>query len=858
VKQEIDGELRFHIEQRTAENLAAGMTAQEAAREARKQFGNFQNLREECRDIRGASFGEAIAQDILFGLRMLRKDRTFSLIAALTLALGIGANTSMFSLLNLMIFRPGPYPHADRLVRIFRTSPHSQTWPHSAADLIDYCQQNKSFERLAFYDWTGFNIAPPGEPAERVPGILASADIFPVLGVAPLLGRVFTAKDEQPGNRVVVLGYKCWLVHFGGDTNILGRSVRIDGENVDVIGVMPPDFDYPLLWGSVDAWRPLALTPAQRQDRGSHHLHALGRLKGGISISAGQAELKTICARLPNTGQDSIRLAPLLRSGYSELGQRMLFFTFGLAGFVLLIACANLANLQLVRAAGRWREFAIRTALGAGRGRLMRQLLTESLLVSAMGGGLGLLLAILCNGFISRDVPLMGAKVDVPLDGRVMGFAIVCSLLTGIIFGLAPAWLARRAEVNDALKNSPRGATGGGWHNWARQSLIIAQLALALALLAGAGLFIRKVQQLTRTDPGWRIDGLLAGQIALNSGKFEGPAGEKRRALFVQQLEERLGALPGVEGVSLSYSLPVWGFTTSGGFRIIGRSEPKPGETHFLTYKESVTPAYFHTLGIQIQKGRVFTSDDTVGKPAVAVINDSFARRFWPGENPIGQRIDDFDSVREIIGVVNDVRFPASLGVADTPFQLYRPLAQAPGHFLYVLLRASRIDQSMTRDVRQAVSSLDASQAVYQLQAAHDSVEEGLAGVSLIGSLLAAFAVLGLALGALGIYGVIAYAVAQRTGEIGIRMALGAKRGQVLWLVLRQGVVLCLVGTLLGFGGAIIMAHLLAALLPELSVRDPIMFLLVTLLLSGVALFACYVPARRATKIDPMTALRCE
>jgi predicted permease len=853
-KREIDEELRFHVEQRTAENRAAGMTESEAAREARKRFGSFQSIREQCREARGAGFGETLIQDIQFGARMLRKDRGFTFVAVVTLALGIGANTSLFSLLNLLLFRPGPYPHPERLVRVFRTSPQSQTWPHSPADLTDHRDQNKSFERMAFFWWQSMNLAEAGEPAEGAVAVLASADIFPTMGLPPALGRVFTQEEDVPDNRVIVLGYSFWRRRFGADTNIIGRTLRLDGNSFEVIGVMPADFESHL-WNAVDLWRPLGLTPEQRQDRGNHFLHAFGRLKPGVSMASAEAELKSICVRLPNTGHDSIRLAPLVRSGYNELGQRMVYFTFGLAGLVLLIACANLANLQLARATGRWREFSVRAALGASRARLMRQLFTESLVVSLLGGGLGMVLAKSCKGIVGHHVPYMGS-LDLPLDGRVFAFALGSALLTGIVFGTAPAWLASRSDVNDALKANRRGATAGPWHNLLRQGLIIGELALALSLLAGAGLFIRRLHQLARIEPGWRVDGVLTGQIALSSSRYESTGGRIQEAALYQQLEERLCAIPGVENASLSWSLPIWDFTTSGNFTIDGQPPPKSGEAP-LADKDSVTPAYFRTMGIELQRGRAFTAEDTAQSPAVAVINETMARRFWPGQDPIGKRIQA-DGVPEIIGVVRDVRSPGSLGVVDTPYQIYRPLAQLPSRFLCIALRTTGPGASLTSGMRRAVAALDPDVAVRGIQTARQAVDRSLADVSLMGALLAAFAALGLALAALGIYGVTSYAVAQRTAEFGVRMALGAQRRQILLLVLRQGVSLCGLGTILGVCGAFGTAAMLSALLPELSARDPATFAITTALLVAVALLASFIPARRATRLDPMTALRYE
>jgi putative ABC transport system permease protein len=860
VKPEVDEELRFHLEQRTAENIAAGMSAVEAAREARKRFGNLQSVREECRDASGASFGDTLLQDIRFGIRMLRNSPGFTFVAVLTLALGIGANTSMFSLLNLLLYRPGPYPDSERLVRIFRTATQSQTWwPHSPADLMNYREQNTTLEHLVTYDWRSFNLAEPGRPAERVEGIFAGADLFPALGLPPALGRVFGPEECQSDHRVAILGYKFWQRRFAADTNIVGRTLRLDGETFRVIGVMPAAFDYPMVWGQIDVLRPLVLTPEKRQNRGSHYLQALGRLKPGISRSQAQAELVAIRSRLPNTGHDSLRLVPLLQSGISDFGQPMLYFAFGLGGFVLLIACANLANLELARGTGRWREMAVRAALGAGRLRLMRQLMTESLLVSFIGGALGVLVAICCNEFLIRHVQFLALhNIHFPLDTRVLGFAAFCALLTGVAFGTAPAWLASRVDLNDALKENHRGTTIGRRQHFLRQGLIVGELALALALLAGAGLFIRSLQNHMRVDPGWRPDGVLTAQMALTSSKYQRDDTLKAQMVSLQQLEDRLKALPGVQSASFSWSLPVWGFKSSHTFHASGHPEPDPAQFP-MTYTESVSPSYFNTLGIRLTQGRAFTSADDANSPAVVIINQSIAHRFWPDANPVGKRIDAGGVAgMEIVGVVDDVRFPGNLSEPDTVFQIYRPLLQAPGRFLYVQLRITGASDPVAAALSRAVAELDPELPLFEVQTAHQAVEQALSDESVFSTLLGGFAILGLALAAIGIYGVISYMVNQRTGEIGIRMALGAQRHEVLWLVLRQGIYLSLLGAVLGVFGALGTTRLLAAIIPTMSANEPMIFAVVTAVLIAVALLACYIPARRATKINPMKALRYE
>jgi predicted permease len=676
------------------------------------------------------------------------------------------------------------------------------------------------------------------------------------------LGRVFTAEEDQPGNNlVVVISDRFWQRRFGGDPNILNRTLQLDGESVKVIGVMPPGFEHPLLWGTVDVWRPIAFAPDQRQNRGNNFLRAFARLKPGVSPEQAQGAMVTLfdnIAKENSSNQsESIRLEPLARSTSDDIGRKVMWFTFGLAGFVLLIACANLANLQLVRTAARAREYAVRAALGAGRGRLIRQSLTESLVIALLGGGLSLVLALGAVEFISRRLfsELPGARVT--LDFKVFGFALLSSVITGLIFGVVPAWLASRADVNQTLKESPRGSTMGRSQHRLRHTLIVGEVAFALVLLAGAGLFLRGVQRFANLDPGWRVDGLLTAQISLRGTNYATPA---QRTTFHGRLEERLRALPGVSQVALSNSQPVWGFNSSGSFKVEGQPEPEPGQWPEI-YFEPVSTNYFETLGVRLLEGRFFNSNDIAGKPAVVIINETAARRFWPDQSPIGKRIGrpgNDPNWQEVVGVVNDMGFPGGLGEPYTRFEAFRPLAQSPSGSVNISLRGATSPEAFASVLRRAVAELDPTQPVNRVRTARSLVDQGLGNVSLLGTLLGAFALLGLALAAIGIYGVISYSVAQRTGEIGIRLALGAQARDVLWLVLGKGARLILLGALLGGVGAYAVARLLITVIPTLPTRDPAALVAIAFCLVAVALLACYLPARRATKVDPMTALRHE
>jgi predicted permease len=816
------------------------------------------------RPRKGDTLMQGLWRDVRLSVRTLAKAPGFTLVAVSTLALGIGANTAMFSVLNTFFFRALPYPESDQIVRVFRTSPNSQSWPHSPANFFDYRDQNTVFESMAAYTQSSINLAEPGEPAERLQAIDATAEFFQVLGVHPALGRVFTRDEEVTGNNgVVLLSHSFWMRRFGGDPAVLGRTLNLNGRETKIVGVMPPSAEYPLLWGPIDLWDPKAFTPEGRGERRQNYLQAIARLKPGVTREHAEEAMAALAANIgreygTNQGQ-SLRLEPLHRSVSDDVGRTVLWFTFGLAGFVLLIACANLANLQLVRTASRSREYAVRVALGAGRARVLRQSLTESLVVSFAGGALSLALAYACVEFLGSRLfgNLPGARVS--LDARVFGFALLCSVATGLVFGTVPAWLASRADANQVLRDNARGSTAGRTHHRLRNALVVGEVAFALVLLTGAVLFLRGLERFTQLDPGWDVDGLLTARVTLvGPGYGEAP----QRAGFYRRLEERLGALPGVEGVALSSSQPAWGLGMSTGRVVEGEPEPPPEQKPLVAY-EVVSPNYFETLGVPLLEGRAFTPDDTAGRPPVVIVNETMARRFWPGQSAIGKRIGrgtvENRTWETIVGVVGDVGSPTSLRDPETELQAFYPIAdQAPWGGVSVTLRTSGAPEALAGGVRRAVAEVDPGQAVYQIDSTRAVVEQALGIISLLATLLGAFAALGLVLAVIGIYGVTSYSVAQRTGEIGIRMALGAQRRDVLRLVLARGALLTLAGAALGVGGGYAISRLLEAAIPTLPTRDPVALVVLTLALVAVALVACYLPARKATRVDPLVALRHE
>src|SRR5829696_7231567 len=595
----------------------------------------------------------SVSQDIRYSLRMLLKHKGFTIVAALTLALGIGVNTAMFSVLNTFLFRSLPYPQSEQLVRVFRTSPHSQSWPHSVANFFDQHDKNTVFDKMAAYNFASRHLTEEGQSAERLLSLAATADFFPMFDVAPARGRVFKPEEFEPGvDNVIVLTDRFWQRRFGSDPDIVGRKIQLDGKTVEIIGVMPPGFEHPILWGPIDTWQPLTFAPERKTNRGNNFLSSIGRLKPGVTIQQAEQSMVALASNIhkqnsSNEGE-SLRLEPLRRSMSDDIGRTVMWFTFGLAGFVLLIACANLANLQLVRTAARSRELAVRAALGAGRWRLLRHSFTESIIVALIGGMISLVIALAAVRFISvrlfTDLP--GASVQ--LDYKVFGFALLCSLVTGVLFGTVPAWLASRADVNQALRENSRGSTAGRSQHRLRHTLIIGEVAFAMVLLAAAGLFLRGLHRFINSDPGWQVDGLLTAQMSLRGEKY---ASDKQRVAFLTELENRLSTLPGVQHAAISGSHPVFGYNSSSSFVVEGRPEPPPDKYPEMFF-EPVSSNYFETLGARLQQGRTFNATDVADHPQVIVINETTARTFWPNENPIGKRVSNAGTKKKFYEIV--------------------------------------------------------------------------------------------------------------------------------------------------------------------------------------------------------------
>jgi predicted permease len=798
-------------------------------------------------------------------LRSLLRSRGFTAIAIVTLALGIGLNTSMFSLMNLLILRPLPYPASAELARVYRTTPQSQTLNHSAPDFLELSRETASFAQLAAFRQWGYTMTPEGRAPVNLNALRVSASFFPTLGLQPAVGRFFNADEDRDGNHVIMLGYDAWQAHFGGDPAIVGRNVLIDGESTTIVGVMPASFASVFLWGPSDAFRPLALTDADKQKSDEMDYNLIARRHHDLTPEQFNSRLATLATRLAQLrprerSQDGLRAVSLDSAARPPTSVGLSWLMLGLAGFVLLIACANLANLQLARAIARSHEFAIRAALGASRSHLLRPLLAESLLLSIAGGLLGLLVAVWTNDWVSSRLSDNGIyRLTLVLDWRVLSFAMGVSVVTGLFFGLVPAWRLARVRGNDSLKSGNRGNTGDRFQHRVQHSLIVTQFANALILLAGAAGFIRVLDGVLVRDPGWRQTEMVQAVLNLPAAKYSTPA---QTYAFYTQLQERLAALPGVEGATVGWTLPVFQFLTTRTLVAEGQPAPVPGHEP-VAYINAITPSYLATLGLRLQSGRNFNDADTLTSVPVAIINASMARALFPGENAVGHRIGSPDPKNpawfEIVGVVPDIRFAVGVvpGSSSTPFQVLRPLAQETWNYVSVAVR-SRTPGAQLQPLRQTIAALDPNLVLQQFGTIADVTKIVTGGASMLSTVLVSFALLGLFLAALGLYGVIARVVVQRTPEIGVRVALGAQSRDVVWLILRTGLRLTLIGSALGLLGAAALGWGLGKAMSVKSASDPLLFAGVTAVLVVIGLVACWLPARRAAKVDPMVALRAE
>ena len=912
---DLSEEIQEHLEEKIDELVASGASREEATYAARREFGNATLIEERGREVWSWSWLETLGQDVRYGFRQLRRNPGFTIIAVLTLALGIGANTAIFSVVNAVVLRPLPYSDSDRLVWIAESIPALKSEAATGGDYVDWKDQNHTLDRIAAYDTVyrdslregsgsgggsaDFNLTGRGTPA-RVHGAFVSASFFATLGVEPQLGRAFTENEDQPsGPHVVVLMHSFWQQYFGSDAHVLGQTVNLDAAPYTVIGVMPTSFRFP---GDSDAQilLPLALNQASERLRiAQRHVRIIGRLKPGVSLAAARADLDEIRKRaqpsggpmlagggggqgraMPTPGPggpggqlryntsgppeaappaSELKVVPLAEHLAGNLRPAMLTL-LGAVGLVLLIACANVANLMLTRASARTREVAVRAVLGAGRWRLVRQLLAESVTLAVAGGMAGLLLAAWGVAVIARLIPAGAGggilAVAAPkVDGNVLLFALAASIFTGILFGLAPAVTVTRSDLAEGLKEGAQAVSPGGRRGRLRGALAVAELSLALVLLIGAGLLIKSFYRVLQVNPGFAPERVLTMDLSLTDARYPAP---QQKSEFFSQVLRRVESLPGVRSAALADSLPLspyQAFLMMSLNRLLPRAALSSSTTVMMS-RLTVSPGYFYTLGIPVLKGRTFTDHDDEQALKVAVVNEALARHLWPTEDPIGKQLPLFSDNPTVVGVVGNTRHE---GLSqDTEAEFYVPYLQSPGNSMQLAVLTATEPDSMVSAVRAQVRDVDPDQPLYHVATLQQVLSESLAPRRFNMLLLGIFAGIALTLATVGIYGVMAFSVTQRTHEIGIRMALGAERRNVLRLIVGQGLRLTLFGVVLGVAGAWALTSFLASFLFGVAPRDPATFALVSLALVAVSILACYIPARRATRVDPMVALRYE
>jgi putative ABC transport system permease protein len=868
-------ELASQLEDFYGAALESGATDDEADAHARAQIQDWERLADDVRQANrscteppierianaiehvpvGHGGGRVMVADLMrdtrYAVRQLIKSPGFALVAILTMALGIGATSAIFSVINGVILRPLPYRDPDSLVRVNEIVPQYGRFSVAPASFLDWRTQTRSFETMAAFASSTATFS-AAEGPERMTGASVSWDFFELLRTSAILGRTFTPDEDLPGkSNVVVLSHGTWQRRFGGDSSVIGRGITLSGAPVTIIGVMPAAFAFPR---DAEYWQPIALDPAN-PPRGAHYLAVVARLKPNVTVVEAGTEMRLIAERLAqqypeSSANESAEVVPLLDQILGDI-REPLFALLAAVGIVVLIACANVANLLLVRASVRDREIAIRTAIGASRGRLVRQMLVESLMLALAGGAAGVLIAYLAlepiQTLSAGNIPRVQ---DVAIDSQVLLFALVVSVATGMVFGLAPAWHASRADVAAIIKETGRSSSAAGGR-WTRNALLVAEVALSIVLLVGATLLLRSFARLTDVDPGFRADNVLAFRVSLPQPTYPQP---HTRVSFYGALIDKLEALPQVQSAGMVQALPMRGSYVLS-VAIQGRPVP-PGEEPSANHRV-VNPGYFSTLGIPVKRGRTFSEGDTETAPMVAVIDEAFAARHFPDRDPIGQGIDignGTDGFYQIVGVVGDVHYS---GLDANPHPtMYVPYRQDVFSTMWVLARTHGDPRQLASAARLAVREIDPALPAYSITPLADVISESVGQRRFTMLLLVVFASMALFLAAIGIYGVVAYAVSQRTQEIGVRLAIGAARRDVVTLIVGGGLKLALVGLIVGLGGALALSRLIEGMLFNLTPFDPVSYVATAAVLLTVAALACYVPARRALRVDPLVAIR--
>ena len=800
---------------------------------------------------------QTLRQDLRYAVRMLLKTPLFSIVAVVTLALGIGANTAIFSVVNAVLLRALPYHNADQLVALGTITSSGDRDGLSSPELEDYRAQVKSLEDLTGFQSQSVNVT-GGDRPDRVRGAFVASNYFKVFNLAPLIGRTFVdGEDRQGAEKLAVVNEKMWRERLNGDPNLESKKLILNGEPYSVIGVVSASFKQPFD-PEVEVWMPMSHYPGNTGNRDWRQLFGFGHLRPGATLAQAQAEVGTIASQLarayPKENAGRTARIQYLRELMVSNTRPVLWLLFAAVSVILLIACANLANLLLARGLSRQKEVAVRAALGASRARLIRQLLTETTLISIIGGAGGLLLAHWGLYALLKLPQTFVNTEEVTLDMRVLLFALAVSVITGWLFGLVPALQLARPELQSFLKEGARGSGEGARWNRVRGAFVVAQVALSLLLLVSAGLLIRSFDKLLRVNVGFKTESLLSFEYRLPRNKYKEPEAQWN---FHRQVVERIKEVPGVQSASLVRGLP---FSGNGGTTsiILPDREPPPKGQEPEVLVNTAMPNYFETIGIPLIKGRLFGSEDQLNTPAVVIINQTMARKFWPDQDPLGKQVKfpNDDSTATIVGVVGDAKH-YWLEEVQRP-QLYGAYSQQPGIFATAVIRTTVEPLSISESVRQAVWKVDADQPMWKMRTVEFLVNRSIADRKFLLALMGIFAALALVLTMIGLYGVISYLVNQRTQEIGIRMALGAQMRDILSMVLKQGMVLVLAGVALGLGAAWFLTRLMTRLLYQVSATDPLTFAGIALLLITVALLACYLPARRASKVDPLVALRYE
>jgi predicted permease len=863
-EQELGSELRFHMERQEEENLVAGMSPEEARRAALCEFGGVEQVKEECRDTYRRNYLENLVKDVRYGLRMLQKSPSFTFFAVAVLALGMAANSAIFSIADNVLVRPLPYHDSDRLVIVWEDA-SAYGFPKDTpapGNFADWKSRNQVFEDVAAISDASLNLTGSGNPEDLL-GKWATANLFSILGVIPALGRDFLPEDDTPGApHVAILSHGLWLRRFGGDPQIIGKEISLNYEKYVVIGVMKRGMQFPDR--ETELWAPSRFTTEQLTNHGSHFLRVIARLKPGVSLKTANANLATIAAQLEKENPDSNAkvgafAVPLREELAGDIRPAILMLV-GAVCFVLLIACANVANLLLSRATGRRRELAMRLALGATRGRVLQQMLTESILLSLFAGAVGLLLSLWGTKFLATLIPVgLGPMTGSGVDSRVFSFTLAVSLATGILFGIIPASRVSQFQLTFSLKQGGGQSGVGSGGARLRNALVVSEVALAIVLLTGAALLIRSLENLYHRDPGFRADHVLVMRTPLPRHKYEAFA---PRTAFYDQVLRKVESLPGVVAAGYTTWIPL---TNPGGATAItiqGKPEPAPGDL-LIPNTRIISRDYMAAIRMKLVEGRAIEPRDGAGTLPVALINQTMAKNYWPGENPIGKqfKVGGYNEKSlwiTVVGIVGDVH---QVGL-DVParVEMYLPYQQQDFGYQpeYLAVRTTGDPMAFAEAVRQQIWTVDKEQPVAGVMPLEDLVDDNLASRKMQASLLSGFAAMALLLVTLGIYAVLSFSVTQRTQEIGVRVALGAQPRDVWRMIFSQGFKLFLTGAAIGLATSLALSRALVHLLFGVSAYDPASFAGVTILLAAVALLACYIPARRAMRVDPLIALRYE